>query len=130
MGGPLIGPDDAHQGLLVLDGTWRLVAKMEADYTKLPVRSLPPLQTAYPRRSKTLDDPDNGLASIEALFAAYHLMDRTTDGLLDHYRWANQFLAANSSCLTNHQIPPVPGPAPLVKPADPNRPKNPAASGK
>ena len=22
MGGPLIGPDDAHQGLLILDGTW------------------------------------------------------------------------------------------------------------
>jgi len=42
MGGPLIGPDDAHQGLLILDGTWRLVAKMEPDYTKLPVRSLPP----------------------------------------------------------------------------------------
>ena len=97
MGGPLIGPDDADQGLLILDGTWRLVAKMEPDYTKLPVRSLPPLQTAYPRRSKTFDDPDHGLASIEALFAAYHLMGRPTDGLLDHYRWANQFLAANSN---------------------------------
>ena len=96
MGGPLIGPYDAHQGLLILDGTWRLVAKMEPDYTKLPVRSLPPLQTAYPRHSKTFDDPDHGLASIEALFAAYHLMGRPTDGLLDHYRWANQFLAANS----------------------------------
>ena len=45
------------------------------------------------------DDPDHGLASIEALFAAYHLMGRPTDGLLDHYRWAEQFLAANSDLL-------------------------------
>ena len=44
MGGPLIGPDDAESGLLVLDGTWRLAARMEPDFTELPVRSLPVLQ--------------------------------------------------------------------------------------
>ena len=63
------------------------------------VRSLPGLQTAYPRSSKIFDDPEGGLASIEALWAAYHLMGRPTDGLLDHYRWAEQFLAANSDLL-------------------------------
>jgi pre-rRNA-processing protein TSR3 len=99
MGGPLIGPRDAAGGLLVLDGTWRLAAGMEADYSELPVRSLPELETAYPRSSKIFDDPAEGLASIEALWAAYRLMGRCGDGLLDHYRWAEQFLAANSDLI-------------------------------
>ena len=34
-------------------------------------------------------------ASVEALFLAYHLLGRPTAGLLDHYRWAAEFLAAN-----------------------------------
>ena len=40
-------------------------------------------------------DPDNGLASVEALFVAYHILGRPTTGLLDHYRWAAEFLRAN-----------------------------------
>ncbi len=99
MGGEVIGPEDAAGGLLLLDGTWRLTAGMEPGYAELPVRSLPGLQTAYPRSSKIFDDPEGGLASIEALWAAYHLMGRPTKGLLDHYRWAEQFLAANSDLL-------------------------------
>lgn len=99
MGGPQIGPEDADRGLLVLDGTWRLTARMEADYAELPVRSLPELQTAYPRSSKIFNDPAGGLATIEALWAAYHLMGRPTDGLLDDYRWASQFLTANAHLL-------------------------------
>ena len=96
LGGRVIGPDDADRGLLVLDGTWRLAARMEPDYSELAIRSLPELKTAYPRSSKIFDDPTGGLASIEALWAAYRLMGRCTHGLLDHYRWAERFLAANS----------------------------------
>ena len=99
MGGPRIGPDDAHGGLLILDGTWRLASRMEPDYGELPVRSLPELQTAYPRTSKLFDDPSGGLATIEAVWAAYHLMGRSTVGLLDHFRWADQFIAANAEPL-------------------------------
>jgi pre-rRNA-processing protein TSR3 len=93
--GPEIGPDDADRGLLILDGTWRLAAAMERDFADVPVRGLPALRTAYPRVSKTWDDPHGGLATIEALYAAYFLTGRPTDGLLDEYRWADEFLEAN-----------------------------------
>lgn len=95
MGGPVISPDDADRGLLVLDGTWRLAEKMEADYQELPVRSLPDWETAYPRVSKQFDDPSAGLATIEAIFIAYHLMGFETAGLLDDYHWADEFLKRN-----------------------------------
>lgn len=100
MGGPLISPADAASGLLVLDGTWRLAEKMESAYEELPVRSLPVWETAYPRVSKQFDDPAAGLATIEAIFMAYHLMGYETDGLLDGYYWADEFLKKNRDQLT------------------------------
>ncbi|MBQ15611.1 MAG: hypothetical protein CMJ65_00660 [Planctomycetaceae bacterium] len=105
LGGPLLGPGDAHRGLLVLDGTWRLVAGMEADYEQLPVRSLPDLQTAYPRTSKLFADPPAGLATIEAVWAAYHLLGRPTDGLLDSYRWGELFASTNLPLLDASWLP-------------------------
>ena len=68
---------------------------MDRGFSELPPRSLQGFLTAYPRRSKQGTDPDNGLASVEALFLAYHLLDRPTAGLLDHYRWAEEFLRLN-----------------------------------
>ena len=68
---------------------------MIAQFEHIPPRSLSGWKTAYPRVSKMGTDPDNGLASIEAMYIAYHLLGRPTDGLLDHYHWAEQFLAAN-----------------------------------
>lgn len=94
-GGPLLSSDDADRGLVLLDGTWRRAAVMERDFADLPVRSLPAWKTAYPRVSKTFDDPSEGLATIEALFAAWTILGRDTTGLLDHYRWAEQFLELN-----------------------------------
>jgi len=61
----------------------------------VPPRSLHGFRTAYPRVSKHGTDPENGLASVEALFVAHHLLGRPTDGLLDHYRWAEEFLQLN-----------------------------------
>lgn len=95
LNGPLLQPEDAERGLLVLDGTWRLAARMEPDYSHLPVRSLPPTQTAYPRKSIIIDDPGEGLATVEAIYAAYRQLGRSTDGLLDEYYWAEQFRANN-----------------------------------
>ena len=103
--GPLLGPDDAHRGLLVLDGTWRLTARMEADYEDLPVRRLPDLQTAYPRTSKIFKDPPSGLATIEAVWAAYQLLGRSTDGLLDSYRWSEIFASTNLPLLDASWLP-------------------------
>ena len=87
---------DAGRGLLLLDGSWRWAGAMTRDFRDVPPRSLRGYATAYPRASKLGTDPDNGLASVEALFVAYHILGRPTAGLLDHYRWAAEFLARNA----------------------------------
>ena len=102
LGGPLLTREDAPRGLLVLDGTWRRVAAMAAMFAHVPVRSLPPWQTAYPRVSKLYEDPAEGLATIEALFAAYHVLGRDTTGLLESYHWAAEFLRRNAERLRAH----------------------------
>jgi pre-rRNA-processing protein TSR3 len=93
--GPPLTLADAERGILLLDGSWRWATAMTRDFLDVPARSLHGWRTAYPRVSKRGTDPDNGLASIEALFVAYHLLGRPTDGLLDHYYWAAEFLQAN-----------------------------------
>jgi pre-rRNA-processing protein TSR3 len=96
MEGPVLSAEDADRGLLVLDGTWRLAHRMEKFFHDLPARSLPPIQTAYPRLSRITPDPTGGLATIEAIYAAYRCLGRSCDGLLDHYHWAAEFLARNN----------------------------------
>jgi pre-rRNA-processing protein TSR3 len=95
LGGPLLSPEDSARGLLVLDATWRLVSKLENRYSEIPIRSIPDYQTAYPRVSKVHDDPSAGLATIEAIYAAYHHLGRETAGLLDGYQWREEFLRLN-----------------------------------
>jgi pre-rRNA-processing protein TSR3 len=97
--GPPLTAADAGGGLLLLDGSWRWAAAMTRDFLDVPPRSLSGWQTAYPRVSKLGTDPGNGLASIEALFVAYHLLGRPTEGLLDHYHWAGEFLRRNAELL-------------------------------
>lgn len=104
--GPPLGPADASQGLLVLDGTWRWVEGMTRYVAEVPIRSLPPLNTAYPRVSKTFDDPVQGLATIEAVYAALALLGRDVNGLLDGYQWSAEFLDRNAGRLP----PPLPVP--------------------
>lgn len=86
---------DANLGILLLDGSWSWADKMTRAYEHVPPRSLHGYQTAYPRVAKRGTDPGNGLASIEALYLAYHILGRPTEGLLDHYRWAEDFLRRN-----------------------------------
>jgi pre-rRNA-processing protein TSR3 len=95
VGPPLDPKGDAEVGLLVLDGTWRYVAKMTRLVHAVSPRSLPGRWlTAYPRRQP--DAPtEAGLASVEALFIATHLLGRDTRGLLDGYHWRDEFLALN-----------------------------------
>ena len=99
LGGPLLSSADAASGLLVLDGTWRLAERMEKVFAHVPLRSLPPWKTAYPRTSKTRVDPEGGLATIEAVFAAYTILGRRADLLLDGYLWADEFRALNQEWL-------------------------------
>jgi pre-rRNA-processing protein TSR3 len=100
--GPELSAADAGCGLLVLDGSWRWAGAMTGDFLDVPPRSLSGYRTAYPRVSKQGTDPDNGLASVEALFVAYHILGRPTAGLLDHYRWKEEFLRING--LTDSEV--------------------------
>jgi pre-rRNA-processing protein TSR3 len=86
---------DVDCGILLLDASWRWAEVMSRDFAGVPPRSLRGFRTAYPRRSKQGTDPDEGLASVEALFLAYHILGRPVEGLLDHYRWAEEFLRLN-----------------------------------
>jgi pre-rRNA-processing protein TSR3 len=94
--GPELSVADQDCGILLLDGSWRSAAKMHADFGAVPPRSLTGWKTAYPRASKLGTDPSNGLASLEALFIAYHVLGRSTEGMLAHYRWADLFLELNN----------------------------------
>jgi pre-rRNA-processing protein TSR3 len=93
--GPDLTAADVACGLLLLDGSWRWAAAMTRDFQHVPPRALRGYKTAYPRASKLGTDPDNGLASVEALYLAYRILGRQTAGLLDHYRWAEEFLRVN-----------------------------------
>jgi pre-rRNA-processing protein TSR3 len=93
--GPPLSAADQACGILLLDASWRWADAMTRAFTQVPPRSLAGWRTAYPRVSKLGTDPDEGLASVEALFIAYYILGRPTAGLLDHYRWANDFLEGN-----------------------------------
>lgn len=91
--------EDGDKGLFLLDATWRYAAKMRLFVERQgPVitRSIPAgCRTAYPRRQDDCDDPEAGLASVEALYIAYRILGRDTAGLLDNYHWKDQFLEKN-----------------------------------
>jgi len=97
VGAPVLTLADANRPLLLIDGTWRLTKIMTQQLRPQPeVRSLPShYRTAYPRRQSDCADPDTGLASIEALYIAYLLLGRNTEGLLDLYHWKSEFLQLN-----------------------------------
>lgn len=92
---PLLTKNDKDLGIFLIDGTWsyaQTMAKIVPD--SIIKRSLPPhIQTAYPRRQTACKDPSRGLASIEALFVAYTLLERNPKDLLDHYHWKLEFLS-------------------------------------
>jgi pre-rRNA-processing protein TSR3 len=94
--GEELGPQDAGRGLFLVDCSWRRVPTLLAAVDGEPIpRRLPPLVTAYPRRSRLFEDPEQGLASVEALYAALAILGRPRPELLEGYRWAEEFLAAN-----------------------------------
>jgi pre-rRNA-processing protein TSR3 len=93
--GPELSAADSHAGLLVLDGTWKLVDRLAPRVDEIPTRRLPALQTAYPRTSKVSTDPAGGLATIEAVYAALWILGRDVTRLLARYHWADEFLALN-----------------------------------
>ncbi|MCP3921889.1 MAG: DUF367 domain-containing protein [Desulfobacterales bacterium] len=93
--GPLLSKSDSNKGLLILDCNWRYIPDMEEIYGDVTARSLPYFKTAYPRCSKDNTDPDEGLATIEAIYIAYCILGYGTKGLLDDYYFGNEFLKIN-----------------------------------
>ncbi len=93
--GPPLSAADAAMGVLLLDGSWRAADAMTRMFAHVEPRSLAGYVTAYPRVSRLGTDPANGLASIEAMYIAMRILGRPTDGLLDHYHWAADFLRLN-----------------------------------
>jgi len=95
---PPLTEADRDKGLFLIDGTWRLSKIMEKQIKQpMEARSLPgSFQTAYPRRQTGCPDPKAGLASVEALFIAYTILDRSIAGLFDFYHWKQPFLESNS----------------------------------
>ncbi|MGB0743263.1 MAG: hypothetical protein ACPGSB_01950 [Opitutales bacterium] len=90
---PLLSAEDVERPLLLLDSTWRLLPQLEVCVVGEPVRrSLPSVQTAYPRVSKLAQDPSGGLASVEALYLAQLLLGKRDDSLLEGYHWKEAFL--------------------------------------
>lgn len=92
---PSLTLEDKTAGIFLIDGTWRYAKVM---FEQLPqphhftYRSLSKeFVTAYPRRQ----EKEHGLASVEALFLAYWILGRETEGLLDHYYWKDLFLSKN-----------------------------------
>jgi pre-rRNA-processing protein TSR3 len=98
--GAELAPADRGHDLLLIDCAWRRVPELlrtvDGPYH---LRRLPELVTAYPRRSKVFADPSTGLASVEALYAASVLLGAPRPELLAHYRWRDEFLAANADRL-------------------------------
>lgn len=79
--------EDTDKGLFLIDGTWSYACKMQRSLkSPFEMRSIPEgFVTAYPRKQDDCENPIRGLASVEALYIAYFLLGRETDGLLDHY---------------------------------------------
>lgn len=90
--------DSTPKGLLLLDAAWALLPGLEACiYGNLIKRSLPAtFRTAYPRVSKISQDPEPGLASIEALFIAKCILGDKDPSLLIDYYWRDRFLEINA----------------------------------
>ena len=99
-GAPALSAMDAGRPLLLLDASWRHARGMARAYPGIETRSIPPgWRTAYPRHSKVSEDPAEGLATVEALYAALAVTGHRDDSLLAHYRWAKEFLQLNAALL-------------------------------
>jgi pre-rRNA-processing protein TSR3 len=101
LGAPELSMEEASRGLFLIDGTWKYaqtMSKIIPSSGNRIYRSLPShFQTAYPRRQPDCPDPKRGLASIEALYIAYSILGRPTEGLLAHYHWKEEFLSQKGS---------------------------------
>ena len=91
-------PQRAPWTVSAIDATWRRLSPILGRVARpLPrlVRIPDGFVTAYPRRNQQNQDPDQGLATIEALFIAAAYLGQWDESLLQCYHWRENFLAAN-----------------------------------
>ena len=101
VGAPPLSSADAGNELVLLDSTWRLLPDLERCLVGEPIyRSIPGgFETAYPRVSKIGENPDGGLASIEALYLAIRLLGEDRPEMLRDYYWRDAFLKKNNNLI-------------------------------
>lgn len=101
MDAPPLTQNDQGHGLFLIDGTWKYAEVMQRQVQGQYIERSIPLhfRTSYPRKQTGCADPNRGLASVEALFIAYHILGYNTEGLLDYYYWKKPFLKLNPSLL-------------------------------
>lgn len=103
--GELLSKKDSERELVILDASWKLASKMAThrDLKKLETRSLDKRwKTAYPRRQIDCQEPERGLASIEALYAACIQMGQKKEELFFDYHWKEIFLEKNRELLKEY----------------------------
>ena len=112
---------DRGRTLLLVDGTWRQALRMGKHLTHFETRCIAGFRTAFPRKSKLWADPDGGLASSEALYAAALCMGEPDAGWLEGYYWREEFLARNRDYIARLQAAGGLDPgAPDAQPIDPS----------
>jgi pre-rRNA-processing protein TSR3 len=98
MDGDQVSEKDQDKGIFLIDSTWKYLEKiLKTVPENIERRSIPKnFKTAYPRKQTFCSDPDFGLASIEALYITYKLMNKDTKGILDNYYFKDEFLKINN----------------------------------
>jgi ribosome biogenesis protein Tsr3 len=93
--------------LSVIDCNWRrlpgILQKVDHPVPR-PVKIPEGFVTAYPRRNRHNLDPEEGLATIEAIFIAAAFLGRYDESLLDRYHWKKPFLEMNQNNFNRHGL--------------------------
>ena len=95
------------QSIGLIDCTWKKVSGVLTRLEKpFPVLASMPsgFLTAYPRKNLEGNDPDGGLATIEALFIAAAFCGHWDESLLEHYYFGKEFLRINEALWEKYQL--------------------------
>lgn len=106
-----VGLKGSVRKIAAIDCTWKKLARFVKRIDgPLPVLCGIPdgFVTAYPRRNKKDQDPEEGLATIEALFIAAAFLGRWDESLFSRYHFGASFLALNKAVFERYGVDPCP----------------------